>query len=62
MITSKEVIPGTGQIDYRTCVTELARIPNDVPLMIEHLETAAEHKQDAGYIRTVCREDGAGFY
>lgn len=41
MITSKEVIPGTGQIDYRTCVTELARIPNDVPLMIEHLETAA---------------------
>ncbi len=55
-----EVIPGTGEIDYRTYVTELAKLNTDAPLMIEHLKTAAEYEQAAAYIRTVCDESGVG--
>lgn len=33
-----EVMIGKGQLDYRVYLTELARLPNEVPLMIEHLE------------------------
>ena len=42
----KEVIPGTGQIDYATYLRELSRLAVDAPLMLEHLQTAEEY--DAG--------------
>jgi sugar phosphate isomerase/epimerase len=38
-----EVPPGHGNMDYRTYLSALARLPNDTPLMLEHLSTAAEY-------------------
>ena len=32
-----EIFPGEGQLDYRTYLRELDRLPGDVPLMLEHL-------------------------
>lgn len=33
-----EIIIGKGMIDYRTYLTELAKLPREVPLMLEHLK------------------------
>ncbi len=33
-----EVMIGEGQLDYRTYLSELNRLPREVPLMLEHLE------------------------
>jgi len=57
-----EVIPGTGEIDYRTYVTELAKLPIDAPLMLEHLKKPEEYEQGKNYIMKVCREAGVGLY
>jgi sugar phosphate isomerase/epimerase len=45
---------GLGKLDYVVYLQELARL-KDVPLMMEHLDTAEEYKQAAGYIRSVGR-------
>ena len=34
---------GTGNLDYRTFLTELARLPGEVPIMLEHLSSADEY-------------------
>jgi sugar phosphate isomerase/epimerase len=47
-----EVLPGTGYLDYRVYLTELAKLDN-IPLMIEHLKTAEEYKKAAEYIRRI---------
>jgi sugar phosphate isomerase/epimerase len=47
-----EIIAGKGNLDYRTFLTELAKI-KDVPLMMEHLKNAEEYIQAAVYIRSV---------
>lgn len=36
-----EVQIGEGNLDYRTYLTELARLPREVPLMLEHLDAPA---------------------
>jgi len=51
-----EVMPGKGVLDYRTYVSMLAKLPQDVPLMIEHLRTAEEYAEAASYIRGVAKE------
>jgi len=56
----REVIPGTGKIDYRTYLTEVARLNNDVPLMLEHLKGAAEYEQGRRHIMKVAAELGIG--
>jgi sugar phosphate isomerase/epimerase len=33
-----EIMIGMGQLDYRTYLRELGRLPRDVPLLLEHLE------------------------
>lgn len=33
-----EIIIGKGQLDYRTYLSELDRLPRDVPLLLEHLD------------------------
>jgi sugar phosphate isomerase/epimerase len=35
-----EIIPGRGQVDYRTYLVELDRLGGNVPLMLEHLSDA----------------------
>lgn len=47
-----EIVAGKGNLDYRVFLTELAKLI-DVPLMMEHLNTAEEYAQAAKYIRSV---------
>jgi len=56
-----EVRPGLGTLDYATFLTELSRLPGDVPLLLEHLETAEEYTEGADYIRRVASEVGLAF-
>jgi sugar phosphate isomerase/epimerase len=57
----EEVIPGRGQIDYRTYLTELSKLPADVPLMLEHLKTAEEYDEGRRYIQKTGAEAGLRF-
>jgi sugar phosphate isomerase/epimerase len=56
-----EVIPGRGSVDYKTYLRELAKLPQQPPLMLEHLKTAAEYKEGADYIRRMGSEAGVAF-
>jgi sugar phosphate isomerase/epimerase len=56
-----EVIPGRGEIDYRPQLEALAALPNDVPLMLEHLKTAEEYAEGAQFIRNVGSKIGVQF-
>jgi sugar phosphate isomerase/epimerase len=47
-----EIIAGKGNLDYKVFLTELAKL-KDVPLMMEHLNSAEEYAQAATYIRSV---------
>ncbi len=53
VVQIEEVVPGTGSFDYATFLTEQTKLPSDVTLMIEHLNTAEDYKQAADYIRKV---------
>lgn len=53
-----EVIPGRGQVDYRTYLRELSRLPGEVPLMMEHLKNAEEYEEGKRYIQGIARELG----
>jgi sugar phosphate isomerase/epimerase len=52
-----EVRAGLGKLDYSVFLKELSRL-SDVPLMIEHLNTAEEYKAAADYIREVGKNNG----
>jgi len=57
-----EVVPGRGQIDYRAYLEELAKLPLDAPLMLEHLKNAAEYEEGRNYIRKAGEAAGVTFY
>ncbi len=56
-----EVVPGRGQIDYGEYLRQLARLPVDAPLMLEHLKTPQEYDEGVNYIRRVARQTGVTF-
>jgi len=56
-----EVIPGRGSMDYRAYLTGLAALPQDAPLMLEHLTRAEEYAEGAAYIRSVAHSIGLSF-
>jgi sugar phosphate isomerase/epimerase len=56
-----EVIPGRGQIDYRAYLGELAKLPVDAPLMLEHLKNAAEYDEGRAYIQKTAAGMGVTF-
>lgn len=56
-----EVTPGRGEIDYRRYLTELARLPVDAPLMLEHLKTPQEYDEGREYIKRVGAQAGVQF-
>jgi len=56
-----EVVPGRGEVDYRTYLTELSKLPVDAPLMLEHLKTAEEYDEGKRYIMKVAGELGLAF-
>lgn len=51
-----EVIPGRGSVDYSVYLRELAKLPQQPPLMLEHLKTAEEYAEGAAYIRKAGKE------
>jgi sugar phosphate isomerase/epimerase len=51
-----EVVPGRGQVDYRTYLEELSKLALDTPLMLEHLKNAAEYDEARAYIQRVAKE------
>jgi sugar phosphate isomerase/epimerase len=57
----KEVRPGTGHLDYRTYLRGLEALPQDAPLLIEHLKTAEEYDLAREYIFSVGKEIGVSF-
>lgn len=52
-----EVRPGLGHLDYEVFLNELSGFP-EVPLMMEHLQTAGEYSLAAAYIRGVGAASG----
>jgi sugar phosphate isomerase/epimerase len=54
----EEVRPGLGALDYRTFLTELAKLDPDTPLMLEHLATAEDYVAGAEHIRAAAMEAG----
>ena len=56
----REVPLGAGSLDYATYLKRLAALPHDVPLMMEHLSTAAEYEQSQKYVREVAGKAGVG--
>ena len=53
-----EVIPGTGNLDYETYLTELNRLPNEVPIMLEHLSSVEQYTLARDYL--FCLGKGLG--
>jgi sugar phosphate isomerase/epimerase len=53
-----EVRPGLGALDYRTYLSELAKLGRDVPLMLEHLSTPAEYAQALRHLRSLAAQAG----
>ena len=53
-----EVRPGRGQLDYRTYLRELARLPEDTPVIMEHLSGADDYVAAAAHIRRIAEEEG----
>jgi sugar phosphate isomerase/epimerase len=56
-----EVIPGRGSIDYKTYLRNIAALPVDAPLMLEHLKTADEYDEGKRHIQKVAAEIGVRF-
>ncbi len=53
-----EVRPGRGGFDFHTCLRELDKLGDDLPLMIEHLPTAQDYELAAKHLRSVAEEIG----
>jgi sugar phosphate isomerase/epimerase len=56
MVHLDEVMPGAGLLDYRVLLTELNRLNENMPIIIEHLTTEQEYRDAAGYIRKMANE------
>lgn len=56
-----EVVPGRGEVDYRAYLRELAKLPSEAPLMLEHLKTAEEYEEGKRHIRQVGADVGIEF-
>jgi sugar phosphate isomerase/epimerase len=57
----REVIPGTGVLDYETYLRRLSALPHSPPLMLEHLANAAEYAQGRDHILQVGKGIGIEF-
>ncbi|MEK7399596.1 MAG: TIM barrel protein [Candidatus Poribacteria bacterium] len=56
-----EARPGTGNLDYKTYLRGLESLPQNPPLMIEHLSTEEEFTLAREYIMSVGKEIGISF-
>jgi sugar phosphate isomerase/epimerase len=56
-----EVRPGLGALDYTVYISEVNRLPGDIPLIIEHLPQE-EYPPARDYILQVARQNGLSFH
>jgi sugar phosphate isomerase/epimerase len=56
-----EVIPGRGSVDYAAYLKNIAALPVDAPLMLEHLKSADEYEEGRKYIQKVAAASGVAF-
>lgn len=47
-----ETRPGLGALDYVALLTALTKLNSNLPIMLEHLESAEDYRQAAAYIRS----------
>lgn len=57
----REVAPGKGTLDYGTLLKSLAALPQQPPLMLEHMQTPQEYTAGRDYIIKKGRELGLSF-
>jgi len=57
----REVRPGTGEFDYGTYLRRLAELPQQPPLMLEHLPNPQEYDQARQHILDLGRAAGLSF-
>jgi len=53
-----EVAPGEGVLDFKTYLTLLDHLDDDIPLMLEHLKGEAAYSAAADHIRSVAKQAG----
>ena len=53
-----ECRPGTGSLDYSTYLAELSKLPQEPPLMLEHLPNAEEYRLARDHVVSVARRLG----
>jgi sugar phosphate isomerase/epimerase len=53
-----ECAPGDGNLDWRTCVRELGRLGDDIPVMVEHLSDPADCRAAAAHLRNMAQIEG----
>lgn len=54
----EECCPGTGIFDFRTLLTELARLDPDTPIMLEHMSRPEDYAAGAAYLRQIATSLG----
>ncbi len=57
----REVAPGKGSLDYETYLQRLSRLPQNPPLMLEHLSSAQDYDGAREHIFKVGRQSGLAF-
>ncbi len=57
----REVAPGKGALDYTTYLQRVAKLPQDPPVMLEHLNTLEEYNGAREYIFDTGRKAGLSF-
>jgi sugar phosphate isomerase/epimerase len=57
----QEVTLGMGSLDYTTYLKRLAALPDDVPLMIEHMQGADEYDKSRRYLFDLGKRIGVRF-
>jgi sugar phosphate isomerase/epimerase len=57
----REVAPGKGRLDYATYLQQLSQLPQNPPLMLEHLSTAEDYAGAREHIFDVGRKAGLAF-
>jgi len=56
-----EVVPGRGVVDYQAYLRNLAQVPREAPLMMEHFAADDEYQEGAAYIRKQGAAVGVSF-
>ncbi|MBI4585849.1 MAG: hypothetical protein HY717_17710 [Planctomycetes bacterium] len=57
----REVRPGAGHIDYPAYLKQVAGLPHDAPLMLEHLPNAVEYDQARQHLFELGKKIGVHF-